>query len=967
MRLIYNWLTLSLILSVFSLSAQQNQPALFKNIQSQGDQLWNDDSSQRGDGYKPYKRWEWFNQTRLDNDGSLPPQGSTYMAWQDYKKKRRIDLRSNISNWSFIGPTEVTGGYQGMGRVTCIAFHPTMANTYFIGTPSGGIWKTTDDGQTWTTNTDQEPTLGVSSIVINPNNPDSMYALTGDGDRGSLSGLTGAPRGDSKTLGVIISTDGGATWDTTGLNFLASEAVLGRKLLMDPTNSQMLICATGTGIYRTEDAGKTWSKSYNDYFIDIEFHPTDPSIVYATTLNFSGNCKLYKSTSNGMFFVPVYTFSNGSRAALATTPDAPNSVYILVAEKTTGSYEGLYKSTNKGSGITQIGNQSTHKNILGGNTDGSSTKGQGTYDLIIEVENNDSNVIYTGGVNDWKSTNGGTTFNCLTNWWNSGGYPEVHADKHFFAFNPLKSNRLYECNDGGVYYTDNKGLSWTEISEGLHISQLYKVTLDNESNPGILGGSQDNGTYGRTSTGNAYLATGGDGMECHTDQSNDARMYAAYARGVLYRNENKFYNRNATIKISDNIPGTPIGSWVTPFQLEPKKQQNIVAGYADVMRSTNYGNSWTSISSNFSSTGNLTNIALSITDDSTIYASDFYRLWVTFDLGANWNTIRTTNYPVTFTDVVVDPYNDSIIYLTYGGYNDNKKVEKVQFNGTTWDVTNLTGTLPNVAVNTLVIDSNGAGEMYIGTDLGIFYRTQTMTDWDRFSHNLPNVVVTDLDIAPKYRKLYAATYGRGIWVTALEETLIPVVFTPPHNSVMVDTNVAIKILFNKNITKVNNTEIYYTEGNNAPVKFTSNMADITFNANEVTIKPDHVLPAGRVINISVAKGTFEDADGLKSDEIDARDWAFSLDGVSDISHLVSYDIVNIYPSPASNQLNIKFKEANALVHCTVTGLAGNLIYKSKQSEGLLKSIDISQWQSGIYLISLSINNGITYQFKVVKE
>lgn len=949
--------------------AQQNSDVFkFDELQAAGENIWSEKDSERGNGYKAFKRWEWFNETRLGENKSLAPQGANYIAWRSYLDNlRKADLRNNLSNWEFVGPTTATGGYQGMGRVSCIAFHPTMQNTYWVGTPSGGIWKTTDDGNTWSTNTDFAPVLGVSSIVINPNNPDSMYALTGDGDRGSLSGLTGAPRGDNKSLGVIISTNGGASWDTTGLNFTYNEAVLGRKLLMDPLDTRKLICVTGSGIYRTTDAGANWSKSINGYFIDIEYHPTNPDIIYATTLNFGGNCRLYRSTDNGVSFTSTYIFTNGTRAALATTPAAPNSLFVLVGEKSTGSYEGLYKSTNAGLGLTKIGDQASHTNILGSATDGSSTKGQGWYDLIIEVENNDSNIIYTGGVNDWKSTDGGQTISCLTNWWNSGGFPEVHADKHFFAFHPLKNNRLYECNDGGVYYTDNKGSSWTEISEGLQISQLYKMTLDNEENPTILGGSQDNGTYGRDGNGNGYLATGGDGMECHTDQNNTSTMYAAYARGVLYRNHFNFKFRNQTDKISDNISGTPTGAWVTPYALEPSNQDNIVAGYQYVVRSTDQGNTWSSISSNFTSTGDLRNIALSQSDDQTIYAADFYRIWVTFDQGTNWTSIKTSTSTAPITDVVVDPYSDSIIYITYGGYSAVKKVEKLANNGTNWITSNLTGTLPNVAVNTLAIDSNGADEIYIGTDLGIFYRTKTMNDWERFSNNLPNVVVTDLDIAPNYRKLYAATYGRGIWVTPLEESFGAVGLYPAHLSTSIDTSSTLKVTFNKDIATINSTEIYYYEGNNAGVRITNSTANITINANEATITPDAPLPAGRQIRISIAKGVFSDNDGILSDALDSSNWKFTLNGISDINELVSYSILGIYPSPLNNTLNIKFDKPGYKVKCHISDLQGKSIYASQSYESGIKAVDARNWAQGIYLVTLAVDGGKAYQFKILKH
>lgn len=180
-----------------------------------------------------------------------------------------------------------------------MAFHPTDPNTFWVGTPAGGLWKTTNGGTSWTTNTDYFPVLGVSDIAVHPTNADILYLATGDGDLGNLSGLTGGAEGDTKSIGILITTDGGNTWYTTGLNWNVTDRKLIRRLLINPSNPQILIAAASDGIWRTTDGGATWFNTQPGYFMDLEYKPGDPSIVYASSFNYSGNAKIYRSTDSG--------------------------------------------------------------------------------------------------------------------------------------------------------------------------------------------------------------------------------------------------------------------------------------------------------------------------------------------------------------------------------------------------------------------------------------------------------------------------------------------------------------------------------------------------------------------------------------------------------------------------------------------------------------------------------------------
>jgi hypothetical protein len=214
------------------------------------------DITEKGVGFKPYKRWEENWKDRIYEDGSFPDAGINERNFNEYLKTVKNQNRSlNIANWTNLGPNSTPGGYAGLGRINCVAFHPTNANIIWVGSPGGGLWKSTDAGLTWTTNFDNSVVLGVSSIVIHPTNPDIMYIATGDGD-GS----------DTNSTGVLKSTDGGVTWQTTGLNWTVSQGRRIRKLLMDPDDTNMLLAATSDGLYITTNAAGSLDTSCTRQF-----------------------------------------------------------------------------------------------------------------------------------------------------------------------------------------------------------------------------------------------------------------------------------------------------------------------------------------------------------------------------------------------------------------------------------------------------------------------------------------------------------------------------------------------------------------------------------------------------------------------------------------------------------------------------------------------------------------------------
>ena len=747
----------------------------FYAVQKAFNDFWKDKTPEKGVGYKQFRRWEWYWEQRINADGSFPPNDVVVKEWNKYIDSHGDNLQATGStgNWTAKGPNTSIGGYAGLGRTNCIAFHPTDFNTFWVGTPAGGLWKTTNFGATWTTNTDNMPVLGVSDIAINPTNPNIMYIATGDGDGGSLSACTGSPNGDTKSIGILKSTDGGNTWNATGMNWSVTDAKLIRRLIINPNDPNILYAAASDGIWKTTNGGIAWVNIFEtnpvSYFMDIEFKPGSPNTLYASTYTWDGNAEVKMTNDAGTTWFTTNLVDDIIRIDLAISPASPDLVEGICAN-TNGAFAGWVESTNSFTNYTWYAAVLGTGNLLSGEwpKTATSTTGQGSYDLAYAMNPTNSNERWLGGVVTYKTNDGWNGNSNLVSFWAPGngnpGVPVVHADKHFIAYHPLNPSYIFECNDGGLYWTNNGGTSWNDITNGLQISQIYRIGNSSSDSEDIMCGLQDNGSK-EYYLGGWYDVTGGDGMECIIDPVNGNIVYSSYVNGEIYRTLDGWGNY---ITISENLPGgQQAGSWVTPYILDPNNPEIIYAGYADVYKSANRGNSWVQISNNLFLYDNLTSLVVAPSNSQFIYTSDFWHLYKTTNGGNSWTEITSglPTEPARITYLAVSPTDPNTIFATFSGYAFGYKVFKSTNGGSTWS--NISGTLPNLPVNCIVYQTGSNEGLYIGTDVGVYYKNATMSDWVYFSTNLPNVVVTELEIHYGSGKLRAATFGRGLWESDL--------------------------------------------------------------------------------------------------------------------------------------------------------------------------------------------------------
>lgn len=695
-------------------------------------------------GYKQFKRWEWDMRTQIDPLTGEFPKKTAQQVYDQYKlNTKNVD---DLANWTSVGPNSTAGGYAGIGRINCVAFHPTDNDTYWIGAPSGGLWVTTNDGDSWTCLTDNNNVLGISDIIIPSDYATSKTIYIATGDRDAV---------DNNSIGVLKTTDGGATWNSTGISYAISDGKMVNRLLLDPNDDNTIIAATSDGVYKTTNGGTTWNDQLTSYnFTDMEYKPGDFNTLYGSSYG-----QVYYSTNGGESWTNSLSLTSARRTEIAVTPADSAIVYAVVAGTDNG-LKSIQKSTNSGVSFTQVLSGST-TNLLGWDSDGNDDGGQGWYDLCIAVSPTDENIVLVGGVNTWGSTNGGSSWS-IKNHWYGDGVQAVHADKHNLVYR--SNGDLFEVNDGGVYRSANNGLSWSDKSSGVTISQMYRLSVAQTDNDMTINGLQDNGSK-MVNGGYWQDVTGGDGMECLIDYTTKSTQYATYANGRIYRTLNTWGNY---ITISDNIPGGANGAWVTPYIIDPNDNETIYVGYQDVWKSTNQGSSFTKIST-MNTSNKIRSMAIAPSNSDVMYVANDYTLWKTTNGGDSWSTVSGLPGGNSITYIAIKNDDPNTVWVSLGGYNSHNVYETANA-GVSW--TNISAGLPALPAYTIVQNKLITDEvhLYVGTELGVYFK-EGFNNWVEFNSGLPNVKIGEIeiyyDVIPENCKLRAATYGRGLWESNL--------------------------------------------------------------------------------------------------------------------------------------------------------------------------------------------------------
>ncbi len=733
---------------------QAHPDADFYEVYEAVEAYYQDRDKGRGSGYVHFMRWAQQVEPYVYPSGELQNyQARLVSEYARYQRVLERQGRATHGDWDEQGPHSYvlgSGWNGGNGRVNRIHFHPSNASVFYVCTPSGGLWKTQDAGSTWSCLTDGMPTIAVSGFAINYNNPGIMYLLTGDGDGNN-----------SPSIGVLKSTDGGNTWTKTGLDWAINwdypTMIRAFNLVMHPTNPDILFVAASNGLWKTSDGGQQWQLEVGGYFFDIEFKPGDPAKMYATSI---GN--FWRSINTGSSWVPDNDPdfpSEYCRIEIAVSPNQADYVYLLFGGHVNGTgdgyFSGVLRSTNAGVDFDLMADS---PNILGYSSIGQDSVNQACYDLTIAADPSNANTIYVGGINVWKSTDGGVNWTIVSHWKediNTIGY--THADIHDLRFN---GSTLYCGSDGGLFRSTDGGSNWTDLSPGLGIMQFYDIDIEGSV---YSGGTQDNGcNQWLSGSSTATHTIGADGFACLVNYNNTNIRYQS-------DQNNKYRTTNGGVSFTNiNVPGIS-GYWNADWIMDPVDPQRLYVAQNDIWRTTSGGVSgWTDLNAGFTNNRNIESMAQGINNRDHLYASDRESIRKTSNVNAASPTWTDISAGLPFAQamlsgIIVDPVNTQRLWVSFGGFSDGNKVFYSPNGGTNWY--NESGSLPNVPVNCLVYQSGSSDGIYIGTDIGVFYRNDGIGDWIYFTNGMPTVRVLDLDIEQGY--LYAGTFGRGIWRSTL--------------------------------------------------------------------------------------------------------------------------------------------------------------------------------------------------------
>ncbi len=679
---------------------------------------------------------------------------------------------ANTISWTPVGPGNIGG------RIRSILIRPTDANTILIGAVSGGIWKSTDGGSSWSPKTDGEDQIAFGSMA---NNGDIVYAGTGEA-WGNSDAVYGG--------GIYKSTDFGDSWtllsSTTGANIWNFKNIL--KLAFDPSGNIYAVTKsynykhgvggyyTSGGLYESTDGGSSWTKinsTSTNYYNGCDVVPISSSIILFATK--SGG--IFKTTNGGTNWNQVTSglpSSGFQRIALAQDPSNTNTIYAVFhsTDYTSGGdagLNGIYKSTDAGDNwgaLTKPGNITSTGNL-------SYLSSQGWYDNVIAVDPYNSNNLYVGGVDMMKSTDGGSSWSHLTYWHSYYGTPVVHADHHAIAFDPSTSNVVYNGDDGGIYKTTNGGTDWTALNNGLEITQFYDGAVY-PSGSVFYGGTQDNGHLKYNGTGTDWTeVVGGDGGYAAVDQTNSLVAYEEYVYLEISKTTDGSIFSDAISGLTD-AKNSSLCLFIAPFDLNPENSSVLIAGSDKIWITTNSAGSWTQSSNTLSSSYKVS--AVTVVNSSSPYlgfagTTDGMIFKCTSVTGSSdtWNDITPVNNNGAYVRrIVVDLNSKQHIYACYSGYNNNDTTKKhVLYSsnqGTNWN--DISGDLPDVPVHSLVIDPNDSQTLYIGTETGVYQTTNGGTNWANVSTGMASYVPVDkLVLQTGTNKLFAFTHGRSVFVT----------------------------------------------------------------------------------------------------------------------------------------------------------------------------------------------------------
>lgn len=663
------------------------------------------------------------------------------------------------SEWECVGPTNIGG------RLTSLACHPAHPERIWAGAAGGGVWQSNDAGKTWASVWNDQDSLNIGSLALDPKNPDTIYCGTGEANL-SLDSYPG--------VGLYKSADAGHTWQ-----LLASTEKSGLPkhigaIAIDPFDSKHLIVGgvgyaevsqTGNdlgGIFVSFDAGVTWMRetfiSPKNYWChSVVFHPKTKGTIFATFTEQGSQSGIWRSTDGGKSWQHLTSGlpdpASFGRTSLAISPSKPEVLYAFAKNETSGDKDlllGVFRSANSGNTWKTISGQHFKK------------EGQISYGNSIVVHPTKPNYVICGGVDLHLTTDGGNTWKKTTRWdLDRGKSGYAHADHHALLMPAAAAGRVYDANDGGLDVSEDAGVTWSNRSNGLAVTMFYDMDLAQTNALVFGGGAQDNGTLVTTNgTASAFFELyGGDGGWIVFDPLDAGHVFASAYNLNIVR-----FHGSQSIDVSPPASEAEQNSvWMCFIAMDPSDSSTLFTGSGRVWRTQNDGDKWTAVSAVLDGSA-ISAIEIATADRKRIYVgTENGGLFRSLDQGNTWSpNISSALLPGhTITRLESSPQDANLLYATVANFG-HSHVFRSRNGGLTWEDVDK-GQLPDVPHHVALIRPDEPNKVYVGNDAGVFVLDTTSGAWMNLTKQLPNAMVIDLVYHETERTLSAATYGRSIW------------------------------------------------------------------------------------------------------------------------------------------------------------------------------------------------------------
>ncbi len=713
--------------------------------------------------------------------GALIPNNSAEPEFLDPEAEK---LALIGSTWTNIGPTKANvlqnGGttlsnVSDSGRVRTILTDPANPSILYLALSGGGVWKSTDGGTTWAPKTEALGSLSCGSLAMDPNNSSVLYLGLGDPF-------------DGTGIGLVKSTDGGNNWSAPVFLGAATEIP---KVMVASTNSSIVLAATNAGLFRSIDAGASWSnvalatgQAGAPYVWDIAWGgastfavtlEANPAAATGTT-----DGQIWRTTDNGATWTRgtgVTKASGVGRISIASAPSARTTMYAMAAipnATTITDLADMFKSLDGGASWTALavtGKRFSNRNRESANVN-TVLYGQGWYNHLTLVHPTDPNTVYFGGALLLaKTTNGGSTFSQISNWLAQFSLPYIHADFHAGTFDSL--GNLYVGSDGGIFKSTNNGTTWSAaLNIGITSHLIYSVGSSVANSSAVIGGLQDNGTRVRSGSTTIYdQRIGGDGFGSNINRANASLMLGSLYYAQILKSTNggtSWANSCSGITECGNNATAPFNTGIVEWTGSATGNTVYTWSNTKAYRSTNYGGSWTALGVTGLPTTSLflRGLGVAFSNSNTLgLLANSGRVFFSTNGGTSWTQATSPpNNGLSMSSIWFDTIAPSTAYVASVAPDSTKNhLWKTTDLGLTWTAIDGGGFPFGVPVNKIVADPLANQTLFAATHLGVYRSTDAGATWARYGTGLPLVNVTDFYISPDTTLARISTFGRGFW------------------------------------------------------------------------------------------------------------------------------------------------------------------------------------------------------------